>query len=93
MGAKVVYKDKDSKKIITADFTKWLGSSNIASVSWTADPGITLSNASNTTKKATNYVSSGVYDGEYFVKVAITTDDTVPRIEARSFEIKVLRAF
>ena len=86
VGAKlgILYKDPDAKKIITIDWSRWLKTSEIASVAWEADSGITLSDASNTTTTATNYISEGTENGEYDVKCTITTNDSVARIEPRS---------
>lgn len=89
---KRIYKDPDSKKLISVDFTRWLGDSNIASVEWTTETNnLTVSDTSFNAKVANAYVSGGSLDQEYYVKCAITTDDSVARIEARTFQILVTR--
>jgi len=88
---KVIQKDPDSTKKLVWDFSDWLGTATIASVAYTVDSGITVANDSNPNTTATNYVSSGTLDGEYFIKCTITADDTVPRIESRSMQIRVVR--
>jgi hypothetical protein len=84
-------KDEDDTIRVVFDWSKWLGSSTIASAAWENDSGVTLASASSTTTKATNYVSGGVEDCEYWLKNTITTDDIPARVESRSVQIRVVR--
>lgn len=88
---KVVQKDPDDTMKLVWDWSDWLGSATIASVAYDLSSGISQANSSNTNTTNTNYISSGVEDGEYFVKATITTNDAVPRIESRSFKVRVVR--
>lgn len=88
----IFYKDEDDKRIVTLNWTSWLGVSTITSVAWEETTGtITISNTSNTTTTATAYLSGGSNGVDYFIKCTITTADTVARIESRTFTLKVLR--
>lgn len=82
--------DVSDKRIITADFSEWLGDSDIDSADWTLPSGLTESNDSidATLKKATNYFEATGED-EYTVKVTITTLDTVVRRKSYSFQMQV----
>jgi hypothetical protein len=88
---RLIEKDENDTRRVIFDWSKWLVTSTIASVSWESDSGITLSSASSTPTAATNYVSGGVMDCEYWLKCTITTADAVPRIESRSVQIRVVR--
>lgn len=88
---KCVHKDPDDTIKLVWDFSDWLGTATIASKTFTLDGGISQSDSSNTNTTCTNYISSGILDGEYYVKCTITTNDAIPRIESRSFQVRVVR--
>lgn len=88
---KTVEKDEDDKIRVVLDWSKWLGSSEIASSAWEVDSGVTTASESNTTTTATVYVLGGTYDCEYWAKNTITTNDSPTRIESRSVRVRVVR--
>lgn len=94
---KTIFIDKDSDaKRISADWTDWLNGSDIASVVWEIENSssqIVLSNKSNTVKVATAYVNANDYNLELHVKCTITTNDSIPETESRSFLIRTVRTF
>ena len=80
-------KDPDAKLDYTVDWTSWLGSDTIASVSWTVPSGITNVSTSNTTKTATIWLSDGTVGKSYNIACKITT--TATRIDERTITISV----
>jgi len=83
-------KDAADRRIITGDFSDWLGEdANINSVAWDVPTGITESNSSNQAKTATNYFSGGTDETEYTIKCTITTDESVARIKSHSFILSI----
>lgn len=86
-----VWKAPDDKIIVPLDWSDFLGSAQISTVTWEADSGITLSDESNTTSTTTNYVSGGTKGNDYNLRCTITTNETVARTESRNIEIRVVK--
>jgi hypothetical protein len=84
-------KDEDDTVRLILDWSKWLGESEIDSVAWEVDSGVTVANQTNTATLATVYIAGGIQDCEYWVKCTITTDETPERIESRSVQVRVVR--
>ena len=84
-------KDPDSKLDYTMLWAPWLESGDaLASATWTADPGITISSspaASFTSTTATVWLEGGTIGGAYNINCAITT--TGSRVDERTFVLKV----
>lgn len=89
MSCNVFTKDPDGIRRVIVDFSEWLGSSEIASASWTVPSGVTGANSSETTTTATNYFSGGTDGQEYTIKVCITTNDAVARVKCVSFLLRI----
>ena len=86
-----IWKGPDDKTPIPLDWSDFLGDAEISTVTWEADSGITLSDESNTSTTATNYVSGGTLGNDYNLRCTVTTNESVARIESRSIEIRVVR--
>ena len=75
------------------DWTNWLGSDTVASVSYTLDSGISTSTAiggsasSNTTTTTTVNLTGGTAGTIYNVKATMTTGSG--RVVVRNFRVKV----
>ena len=82
-------KDVSDKRIITGDFTDWLGIANINGVTWDVPSGIAEANASFAAKTATNYFTGGVDQTEYTIKCTIITDESVARTKSHSFILAI----
>lgn len=83
-------KDADAVLDYEMDWTSWLATSpedNLASSTWEADDGITIDSDSNTTKKATVWLSGGTPGKTYVVTNRIVTAGG--RTDDRSFYIVV----
>ena len=91
-GAYIV-KDPGSTLDYTIDWTNWLGSDTVSSVSYTLDSGITTStaiggSATATTSTTTRVnITGGTAGTIYNVKAEMTT--TEGRIVVRNFRVKV----
>jgi len=95
---KTIYVDKGSsqRKRISQNWTRWLDGSTIASVVWEVEnssTAITLSDASFNSSVVVNHVNSNdsAYGLDLHLKATITTSDTPPQIESRSFLIRTVR--
>ena len=89
---KTRYKDPDSTIKVVLDWSDWLGTAAISSVTWTTDPtSVTASNTSNSNTTTTAYLAGGELDAEHRVTVKITTNESVARIEARTFMVHIAR--
>ena len=91
-GAYIV-KDPGSTLDYTIDWTNWLGSDTVSSVSYTLDSGITTSTAiggsatSTTTTTSTVNITGGTAGTIYNVKCEMTTSSG--RIVVRNFRVRV----
>ena len=81
-------KDPLANLPITVDWSAWLlqEGTTIASSLWVAQPGLTLSNVSNTTTAAQASVSGGLLDETYEVRNTITCANG--SIDSRSLRIR-----
>jgi len=82
-------KDSADKRIITGDFSDWLGTAEIAAAVWVIPAGIAAANESFTITTATNYITGGTSGKEYTIKVTITTNESVARLKSYSIIIAV----
>ena len=82
-------KDVSDKRIVTGDFSEWLGEAEIASAAWTVPSGLDAANESFDISTVTNYFSGGTDGQEYTVKVTVTTNDSVARLKSHSFVLAV----
>lgn len=89
MSCTVFQKDIGGTRRVIVDYSSWLGSSEIASATWTVPTGITEANSSETTVTAINYFSGGTDGQDYEIKVCITTNDAVPRVKCVTFQIDI----
>jgi hypothetical protein len=85
-------KDPSARLDYTIDWSAWLTEGDtIASVEWTAAPGITIGSSSyaptRTATTATVWLEGGTAEGIYRVACRITTDEG--RIDERSFDVRV----
>lgn len=77
-----------SKLDFTLDFTNALDPGDtIASVSWTADAGLTLTSPTFTGARATAWLQGGAANTWYAVRAAVTT--AAGRIHVQSFRIRI----
>ena len=92
---RIFEQDLLDKRVVTVDFSSWLGGSSIVSVAWVVASELTASDEDFTVNSATNYFenSTGLEDGEYEVACTITTDEAVPRKKTQRFIIKLIKAF
>lgn len=100
-GAVYVEADADSVLDYSVSWADWLGADTIATATWTADPGITVSgaavNAGSITDRngkvhpantvATATLSGGSVGGAYQVRVRVVTAGG--RTDDRTFEYRV----
>lgn len=71
------------------DWSEWLeAGQTIATSSWSYDPGLTIESDTNTTTKATAFISGGTEGNSYFVSNTVVTNDGLT--VKRSFIIKVV---
>lgn len=66
-------KDPDATLDYAVDWSDWLGNDTIDSVSWTVPAGISQVSVTNTTTKATIWVSGGTIGRVYTIVCRITT--------------------
>ena len=71
------------------DWSLWLVTDTIVSVTWTVPSGITQTAATNTTTTATIWLSGGSVGTKYTVACRITT--TAGRIDERSLIVSVIQ--
>ena len=67
------YKDPADALDYLIDWTAWLGTDTISASTWTAPTGITKSAESNTTTRATVWVSGGTAGASYTLTNRIVT--------------------
>ncbi len=90
MSCEIFEKDVLDTRIVTLNFSSWLGSGvEISSVSWTVPSDLTAANESNTTTTASNYFSGGTDLDEYLIKCSITTNEAVPRTKTVQFTLRI----
>ena len=85
------YKSPDGVKKQVIDWSPWLGTSTISSVTWDSSPNLTFGDNSNTNQTATTYISGGELNQEYRVDCKIVTADSPARTEERSFILNIVR--
>lgn len=74
----------------TVDWTDYLGSSTIASSSWTAETGLTVDSSTDNGFKATAYISGGEAGRQYSLVNQITfVVDGVTLTDERTIKIRV----
>jgi hypothetical protein len=71
----IFIKDPDAVVDYVIDWTDWLVTDEITVSSWVLDSGITKDSESNTTQKATVWLSGGTAGVKYKVKNSIETTD------------------
>ncbi len=71
------------------DWSLWLVTDTIVSVTWTVPSGITQTAATNTTTTATIWLSGGSAGTKYTVACRVTT--TAGRIDERSLIVSVIQ--
>jgi len=81
-------KDKDAKLDYTADWTAWLGSDDLDSVTWIVPIGITKTAESSNTKIAVIWLEGGTLDEIYSVISRIVT--AAGRKEDRTLLFKIV---
>lgn len=86
---KTFLKDPNATVDYAVDWSDWLGSDTISSVAWTVPDGITKSAETNTTTKATIWLSGGSVGNKYDVVCRITTSDG--RTDDRTITIKMVQ--
>lgn len=57
----------------TVDWSDWLGTDTIASVTWTVPTGVTKASQTNTTTAATAWISGGTAGSDYSLGCKVTT--------------------
>lgn len=80
-------KDPDAQKALTFDLTTWLGAADISSVTWIVPADLTSVSESNTTKKASIWLSGGTVPNQYIVTCRVTTNEVPARIDDRSVRL------
>ncbi len=90
------YKHEDDKVDVVFDWSDFLGDSTISSVTWEAkgktgkdSTTLTVSNTSNTSTRATAYLSAGGDQMEYNLRCTVVTGDAIPRTFTRTAEVLV----
>ena len=90
------YKHEDDKVDVVFDWGDFLGDSTISSVTWEAkgktgqdSTTLTVSNTSNTSTRATAYLSAGGDQMEYNLRCTVVTGDAIPRTFTRTAEVLV----
>lgn len=68
------------------DWSAWLGTDTLASVTWTVPTGLVLASQANTTTVATAWISGGVAGSVYTVECKVTT--AAGRTDERSFQLR-----
>ena len=86
---KTFSKDAQATLDYAIDWTDWLGSDTIASSTWSVPSGITSVSTSNTSKKATIFLSGGSVGSTYQLTNRITTSNSPQRVEERSIKILI----
>ncbi|MDE1828221.1 MAG: hypothetical protein KGH65_03620 [Candidatus Micrarchaeota archaeon] len=71
----------------TEDWSQWLGTDTISSVTWTVPTGITQTSTSSTTTTATIWLSGGTIGTTYNVDCKIVTAGG--RTDARQLQITI----
>lgn len=91
MSCEILPMDPADKKIVTVDYSKWLGTATLASAIWLVPTGLTASNDSTTSTTAVNYFDSddNNREDEYEVAVIATTAETPPRDKTQRFILQV----
>ena len=88
-----IIKDPDATLDYTIDWTKWLDlvSDTIASKDIVVESGITLvaSVVDSTNKKVTIWLSGGTVGTTYSIACKITTNNSIPRIDERTFFVEI----
>jgi hypothetical protein len=87
-------KDPDADLPFDVDWSEWLGDeATIASKDVSADTGITVESSAivDTSTKVRIRLSGGTSGSTYNVRCRITTDETPPRIDDRSFRVRVVQ--
>jgi len=81
--------DKDPTAVLdySVDWTQWLAQDTLATSSWSADVGITVTATSFTTTVATVWLSGGTAGRIYSIHNSITT--VGGRVNEQSFKIRV----
>lgn len=86
-----LFRQKDNEYLDYAgNWETWLNGDTIASVAYSADSGITVSNQSATTTVATFWVSGGTVGTTYTVKQTITTASSPARIKSYKFKFQIV---
>ena len=80
-------KDPNATLDYKLDWSAWLTTDTISTVTWTVPTGITQTAATNTTTSATIWLSGGTVGTRYTVVCRITT--TAGRIDERSLLVSV----
>jgi hypothetical protein len=80
-------KDPNATLDYTVDWSRWLGTDTISSVTWMVQTGLVKAAESNTTTTATVWLSGGTLATDYVVTCRITT--VGGRIDDRSIKIQV----
>lgn len=81
-------KDPNAVLDYSIEWSKWLGSDQIATSAWTgSDPALEITNESNTATRTTVWLSGGAVGQSYTVTNQITT--VGGRTDDRSFTIQV----
>jgi hypothetical protein len=65
--------DPDAVLDYSIDWSRWLDTDTIATSSWTVTTGVTLDSHSNTTTRATAWVSGGTAGEVYFLTNHVVT--------------------
>lgn len=82
-----IYKDPDAVLDYTVDWSAWLGTDTIASVTWVVGAGVTEASSSNTSTTATIWLSGGIAGQAYGVTCRAVTAGG--RTDDRSFRVVV----
>jgi hypothetical protein len=85
---KIFEKDADAVLDYLFDWSDWLGSDTISTITITADTGITVASSSNTTTNATVWLSGGTAGTIYRLACKIVT--VAGRTDERTVGIKVV---
>lgn len=84
------YKDPDSTVDYGFDWSDWLATGEtIASSSWTIPAGLTNESDAFTDTTTAVFISGGVVDEVYTITNTITTNNSTPRVEDRSVNIRI----
>lgn len=88
MKTKKFTKDPDATLDYSVDWEVWLAGDTIATSQWTVPAGLTKASESNTTTKATAWISGGTVGQVYSIKNSILT--VGGRVNNQSLEITVV---